>query len=312
MKTTKNYKEVNYTPRRAEQFANRHNRFENDVCTVEYVIATPAIVEKLLDGNIRNRRLNAGHMKKLSIDIKNGRYVFTGQPIIRDEHGYLRDGQHRLIALKEAGYPAVPILVVTLKGECSNIELAYDRMDINKSRTYSQRLEHKGMDYAKTVASLRKKITYLRTNFNSFPVVPDSIYDEIGQLYRIEIDAVAPLVNNGFTADMGAAACLIAKATGLLEDCVAIVKKAKLGEMLRISTPEHTLMKIINKTLRTDVRKQGKNAFNFAVVANALIAGLQGKNYVSADANSNKACKWILEKALENEVRVLPKSMKDI
>lgn len=300
-----------YKPEQAKQYANRHNRFENEACSVEYITTTPAIVERLLDGNIRNRRLNAGHMKKLSMDIKNGRYVFNGQPIIRDSDGYLRDGQHRLMAIKEAGYPAIPILLVTLKGDQSHIEMAYDRMDINKSRTYAQRLEHKGMDYARTIASLRKKISYIKTYFNSFPVVPDSVYDEIGQMYAYEIEAVAPLVNCGFTADMGAAVCLIAKATGLLEDCVAMVKKAKVGEMLKISTPEHTLMKIINKTLRTDARKQGRNAFNFAVVANGLIAGLQGNKYVSADSNSQKACRWILEKAIENEIKLLPKSMKD-
>ena len=306
-----NKEEENYKPEAARQFASRHNRFENDVCSVEYIVTSRAIVDRLLDGNLRNRRLNAGHMKKLSIDIKNGRYVFNGQPVIRDQDGYLRDGQHRLIAIKEAGYPAIPLLLVTLKGDQSHIEQAYDRMDINKSRTYSQRLEHKGMPHAKTIAALRKKITYLKTSFFSFPVVPDSVYDEVGQMYAYEIDAVAPLVNTGFTADMGAALCLVAKATGCLNDCIEIVKKAKVGEMLKISTPEHTLMKIINKTLRTNIKKQGRNSFNFAVVANCLIAGLQGKHYVAADHDATKACKWICEKALENEVPLLPKSMKE-
>ena len=303
--------EMNYKPAAAKQFANRKNRFENEFCSVEYVITTESIVNSLLDGNPRNRKLNAGHMKKLSIDIRNGRYVFNGQPVIRDQDGYLRDGQHRLMAIKEAGYPAIPILLVTLKGDQSHIEQAYDRMDINKSRTYSQRLEHKGLERAKTIASLRKKITYIKTSFNSFPVVPDSVYDEIGQMYAYEIEAIAPLVNNGFTADMGAAACLVAKATGLLNDCVEIIKQAKSGEMLKISTPQHTLMKVINKSLVMKQKRQGKNAFNFAVVANGLIAGLDGKNYVSPDSNSVKACKWILEKALENEVPILPKSMKE-
>lgn len=310
-----NKEEETYKPEAARQFANRHNRFENDVCSVEYIVTTQAIVDRLLDGNLRNRRLNAGHMKKLSIDIKNGRYVFNGQPVIRDQNGYLRDGQHRLIAIKEAGYPAIPILLVTLKGDQSHIEQAYDRMDINKSRTYSQRLEHKGLDNSRVIASLRKKITYLKTSFNSFPVVPDSVYDEVGQMYSYEIEAVAPLVNSGFTADMGAAVCLVSKATGLLDDCIEIIKKAKAGEMLKISTAPHTLMKVINKTIRLsthEIKKQGRNSYNFAVVANGLIAGLDGKNYVSPDSNSTKACKWILEKALENEVPLLPKSMKDV
>lgn len=310
-----NKEEENYKPEVARQFANRHNRFENDVCSVEYIVTTQAIVDRLLDGNLRNRRLNAGHMKKLSIDIKNGRYVFNGQPVIRDQNGYLRDGQHRLIAIKEAGYPAIPILLVTLKGDQSHIEQAYDRMDINKSRTYSQRLEHKGLANSRVIASLRKKITYLKTSFNSYPVVPDSVYDEVGQMYSYEIEAVAPLVNCGFTADMGAAVCLVSKATGLLDDCIEIIKKAKAGEMLKISTAVHTLMKVINKTIRLsthEIKKQGRNSYNFAVVANGLIAGLDGKNYVSPDSNSTKACKWILEKALENEVPLLPKSMKDV
>ena len=305
-------KEDDYKPMIARYFANRHNRFENDICSVEYIITTPAIVDRLLDGNLKNRKLNAGHMKKLSLDIQNGRYVFTGQPIIRDADGYLRDGQHRLIAIKEAGYPELPLLLVTLKGGQDKIEQAYDRMDVNKTRTYAQRLEHKGIDLAKKVAALRKKITYIRTNFQTFPVVPDSVYDEIGQLYAYEIEAVAPLVNCGFTADMGAAVCLVAKATGLLADCVDMVKKAKTGEMLRISTPEHTIMKIINKVIAMPKKRIGENKYNFATIANGLIAGLQGKTYVSPDPNSHKACKWILEKAMENEVRILPKSMKDI
>ena len=85
--------------------------------------------------------------------------------------------------------------------------------------------------------------------------------------------------------------------------------------MLKISTPEHTLMKIINKTIRlrpSEVKKVGHNSYNFATVANALIAGLQGKAYVHPDHDSNKACRWILDKALENEVAILPKSMRDV
>ena len=93
-----------------------------------------------------------------------------------------------------------------------------------------------------------------------------------------------------------------------------MVKKAKAGEMLKISTPEHTMMKIINKTIRlkmSEIKKQGRNSYNFATIANGLIAGLQDKHYVAPDHDSNKACRWILDTALENEVPILPKSMKE-
>jgi len=299
-------------PEPAKQLANRKNRFDNEACTVEYVTTTKELVDTLLSGNEKNRKPTESHIKKLTMDFKNNRYVFTGQPIIRDDKGYLRDGQHRLMAIKNAGYPPVPLLIVTLHGDQSHIELAYDRMDINKTRTYAQRLKHKEIEFSAAVASLRKKIVYLTTNFNSFPVVSEAIYDEIGQMYTYEIEKIAPMCNDGFTTDMGAAACLIAKATGCLDDCVKIVEKAKLGIHIDPGTPEHTLMKIVNKKLRTGAKKQAKNAFNFAVVANCLIAALQGNKYPVADSNSAKACKWIMDMAMENEVPLLPRSVKDI
>lgn len=299
-------------PEPAKQLANRKNRFDNEACTVEYVTTTKELVDTLLSGNEKNRKPTESHIKKLTMDFKNNRYVFTGQPIIRDDKGYLRDGQHRLMAIQNAGYPPVPLLIVTLHGDQSHIELAYDRMDINKTRTYAQRLKHKEIEFSAAVASLRKKIVYLTTNFNSFPVVSEAIYDEIGQMYTYEIEKIAPLCNDGFTTDMGAAACLIAKATGCLDDCVKIVEKAKLGIHIDPGTPEHTLMKIVNKKLRTGAKKQAKNAFNFAVVANCLIAALQGNKYPVADSNSAKACKWIMDMAMENEVPLLPRSVKDI
>lgn len=295
----------------ARKLANRKNRFDNEACSVEYVVTTKELVDMLLAGNEKNRKPTESHVKKLAMDFRNNRYVFTGQPIIRDDKGYLRDGQHRLIAIKNAGYPSVPILVVTLHGDQSHIELAYDRMDINKTRTYAQRLLHKEIEHSSAVASLRKKITYLKTNFNSFPVVSDAIYDEIGRMYAYEIEKIAPLIGDGFTTDMGAAACLVARATGCLNDCLKVVEKAKLGIHIDPGTPEHTLMKIINKRLRAGAKKQARNAFNFAVVANCLIAALQGNRYPVADSNSSKACKWIVDMAAENEVPLLPQAMKD-
>lgn len=303
---------MQFGPVVAKQLTGRKNRFDNDDCSVEFVVTTKEVVDNLLAGNEKNRKPTDSHISKLTQDFRNGRYVFNGQPIIRDDRGYLRDGQHRLIAMRNAGYPEVPILVVTLHGDESHVEKAYDRMDSNKTRTYAQRLQHKGIDHHNKVASLRKKITYIKTNFNSFPVVSDSVYDDIGRMYIYEIEKIAPYINNGFTADMGAAVCLIGRATGCIDECVTVVKKAKEGEMLKIGTPEHTLMKIINKTLRTETRKQGRNSFQFAVVANCLIASLQGKKYAAADSNSAKACKWITDMAAENKMPLLPRSMNNI
>lgn len=300
----------------AERLASKKNRFDNQFCTVECIMTTKSNVDTLLAGNVKNRKLTKSHMEKLTMDFKNGRYVFTGQPVIRDDEGHLRDGQHRLVAIKEAGYPEVPILVVTLHGDS---ESAYDRMDINKTRTYSQRLDHKGIDYSKEVAALRKKITYIKRNFTSWPVVSDAIYDDVGQLYRYEIDAVAPLCRKyrGFTADMGAAVCLISHSingheTGDLKELCEVIRRATEGDMLKVGSPEHTISKIINKTLRTSANTQNLNSFKFASVANGLIAWLEKSNYSIVNKDAKKACDWIRDMAKDNKIIILPSGMKDV
>ena len=300
----------------AERLATSKNRFDNDACTVEYVKMTKEVVDTLLDGNIKNRKITDSHEDKLTMDFKNGRYVFTGQTVIRGDDGALLDGQHRLFGLRNAGYPEVYMLVVTLHGDT---EKAYDRMDINKSRTYKQPLQHKGIDCAKEVAAIRKKITYIKRDFNSWPVVSDSIYDDIGQMYRYEIDAFAPLCKKyrGFTADMAAAACLISRCingheTGDLEKLCEVIRRAAEGDMLMVGSPEHTIHKIFTKNLRASVNTQNLNSFKFATVANGLIAWLDKRPYAVIDKNSKKACDWIREMARDNGIPLLPKAMKDV
>lgn len=68
--------------------------------TSQMMWVTPELARKWLAENTRSQRnIRHAHLGAMVDDIKNGRFVFTGQPIIFDRDGKLVDGQHRLRAI---------------------------------------------------------------------------------------------------------------------------------------------------------------------------------------------------------------------
>lgn len=80
--------------------------------TASIQIATKQLVDSLLAINTNNRPIRKGVVDRYKRDIQSGNWIFTNQGIGISEGGTLVDGQHRLQALKEAGYPPIEILVV--------------------------------------------------------------------------------------------------------------------------------------------------------------------------------------------------------
>lgn len=295
----------------ASPFAAKKNRLSHEICDVEIVTATRLVVDTLLRGNINNRKVNKSNLNKLTEEFALGRYAFSGTPIIRDDYGILRDGQHRLMALAAAGYPQVPLLIITLHGDKSRVEEVYNCMDTGVSRKFGQLLQHKGCEDALKVAALCKKIPYIETGYTSYPVRPDSYYLDVLKLYRHEIEAIAPfLCRRGFRADIGVAACIIAKVTGCLEDIVTLCRRACNAEMLQIGTAEHTLHKIINDQLRACKKGQGSNSFYFATAAHCIIAYLNKERCPVVNRNIKDAVAWIKSMAQDNGVMIVPHSIK--
>lgn len=74
------------------------------------VTATPEIVDWLLSLNTKNREIKKPHIRTLKSNLAH--WMLTNQGIGVSTDGVLIDGQHRLIMLKESGYPPVKILLV--------------------------------------------------------------------------------------------------------------------------------------------------------------------------------------------------------
>jgi hypothetical protein len=75
----------------------------SDTIQREAMVVTPEMAAAWLTRNTRNRHLNRGRVMQLVATIKAGRWRLTHQGIAFDVNGILLDGQHRLMAIVEAG-----------------------------------------------------------------------------------------------------------------------------------------------------------------------------------------------------------------
>jgi len=80
--------------------------------SVHIVTATKEIIDWLLSLNTHNRSIKRSHVDSLKKQISENNWFFTNQGIGVSRSGFLTDGQHRLLALKECGYPPLKILIV--------------------------------------------------------------------------------------------------------------------------------------------------------------------------------------------------------
>jgi hypothetical protein len=77
----------------------------------EIVLLTKELVDALLALNTKNRRFRPSVARNYERLLD--RWLVTNQGIGVSASGHLTDGQHRLVAIKEAGYPEVEMLIVT-------------------------------------------------------------------------------------------------------------------------------------------------------------------------------------------------------
>lgn len=80
---------------------------------VSIVTASKSMVDKLLSMNTRNRTPKKDHMARIKRDIESGTFHLTASGIGVSKTGVLLDGQNRLMAIRDAGYPPVKFVLAT-------------------------------------------------------------------------------------------------------------------------------------------------------------------------------------------------------
>jgi hypothetical protein len=82
-----------------------------DGIVAEVVTITPAEATNWLRCNMHNRPVRKRHVEFLAGEIKNGNWQINGQAIVIAEDEQVLDGQHRLLAIIEAGIPIKSMVV---------------------------------------------------------------------------------------------------------------------------------------------------------------------------------------------------------
>ena len=89
------------------------NSLISSTAQVSIVTASKNLIDKLISMNTRNRVPKGGQINKLAHDIKSGNWELTASGIGVSKTGVLLDGQNRLMAIREAGYPPIKFVLAT-------------------------------------------------------------------------------------------------------------------------------------------------------------------------------------------------------
>lgn len=120
---------------------------------------TPAKARTLLRKNRRNRRIRPRRVAELADAIRRGEWQFDGSPIRFDEEGYLLDGQHRLLAIEEAGQPVQSLIVRGVPADAQMV------MDTGAKRLFADQLSIEGYANSLVLASACKVIWRWRNGY---------------------------------------------------------------------------------------------------------------------------------------------------
>lgn len=111
----------------------------------EVTAITPSDATNWLRANTKNRPVRKRHVEFLANEIKNGNWQVNGQAIIIADNEQVLDGQHRLLAIIDAGIPIKSMVVYGIP------EAAFATIDTGAVRTSADALCLHFQDYPQHV-----------------------------------------------------------------------------------------------------------------------------------------------------------------
>lgn len=119
----------------------------NHIPTIQVVDLTPALAQELLDGQAPNRREKEMKVQQFVRDMVEGRWMFTGEAIKKNDRGQMIDGQNRCRAVVRSG---VTIQVLMISGLDS---VTQSVMDTGTARSVRDALTFAGHSETKNLAA---------------------------------------------------------------------------------------------------------------------------------------------------------------
>lgn len=113
---------------------------------------SPEVATEMLKKNYNNRKITKGNVNFLSKQMKEGKWLFDGQPIRFDTFGRLLDGQHRLSAVIKSCTTQKFLIVSGLNDNTFQV------MDTGKNRSSSDALSVMGVSYSSSVSACARLV----------------------------------------------------------------------------------------------------------------------------------------------------------
>lgn len=235
--------------------------------------ATKPLIDSLLAMNTNNRSLKTETVKAYSTEIKAGKWMLTNQGIGITKSGVLADGQHRLEAIKQCGYPPVLLLIVHELDD--NVQIAVDAHSKRSARdmlhfAFGYRVSRSAPAIGNVI--LKSKSVW-RGKFSNRQLM------EVIQEYCDEIEEITNVPKNAnyFAAPfLGSFVVQLQIRPDLKDKIIAFMKSVESGEMLDKTMPEYHLRNFIATSTKikggSEMQKE-----RFVKCSKALVASLKGE-----------------------------------
>lgn len=242
-----------------------------------FVTATKEIVEALLSMNTSNRAVSKVNVDRLVRQIQDGLWIPNNQGVGLSREFHLIDGQHRLLALREAGYPPLKFLLVT--GLDSKV---VSTIDIGRKRSNHDTLKLlMNLDLNKHVVAAIGYLANARFGSLGNWGLVDSTRRRTAAELVAWIDAYERGISMAFGAmgnpkffRMGSKAALIAYAQAQPSEAQEFIRQVEGGEMLTKHMPAYHLRQHL---LTTSGGGAASQAADFAITVRCINAVVRGE-----------------------------------
>jgi hypothetical protein len=243
------------------------------------VTLTKDMVDAFLAMNTSNRPIKKGVVEKYKRDMANGHWRLTNQGIGVSTDGVLLDGQHRLKAIKECGYP--PVRMVIVQGLEPDAQNVVDQQAKRSSRDIF------GIVFDTKVASITpavlKCLLKYEALFGNTSTDSHSV-DELFEIYsKVEVSMIDIMEITKIERGFWPAPCLAAMVLyhyqdhATYEQISTFEKQVRVGECLTRKMPTYHLRNMILTTRKTG---NGMNVqqLRYEKTKRALLAYVNGES----------------------------------
>ena len=152
---------------------------------------TKKIVDKMLEANVKNRNVSQHHVEVLARLMSEGMFIpNNGQTIVVNKSfTWLLDGQHRLLAIRKAGYPVFDIDVTIVQDH--DADRVFQTIDCNRrNRTVGTIMAIDGYSNANRVSATIRALAQFAWGMQCVSVgeakkIYNVIHDEIDRCHVV-------------------------------------------------------------------------------------------------------------------------------